>query len=138
MHIFRLKKKPELKTVTVEEDTTHDAQGSQESAHKQQSASDVKGRPKPRECPEILEKKIVFKKRTHEDCKDCMRFINTYGKHLEQEVIQKRIDNCNRHHRMDENPLLTPEGFWDISIGSIPDDDRRKEVFVDYRLVNKK
>lgn len=91
-----------------------------------------------RECPEVLKKEVEFKKRTYKDCPDCLQFESAYGKELSKEVLNKRFEKCSRHNRMDENINLTPEGFWDPFMSSLPEDDRRKEIFVDYRLVNNK
>lgn len=94
---------------------------------------------KPRqEMPEVLQKIIVPKKRTYKDCPDCLQFIKNYGNQFSKEVVNNRIAKCTRHHRTEEDLNETPEGFWDPFMLSLPPDDRRKEVFIDYRLVNQK
>lgn len=90
-----------------------------------------------REIPNILIKNVELKKRTYKDCPDCLSFMKLYGEQLPEEVVAKRIKKCRRHNRMEEDINLTPEGFWDPFMLSLPPDDRRKEVFVDYRLVNR-
>lgn len=90
------------------------------------------------EMPTVLQKIIIPKKRTFEDCPDCLQFIKDYGKEFSKEVINKRIEKCTRHNRNEDDLNLTPEGLWDPFMTSLPADDRRKEVFLDYRLVNQK
>lgn len=77
-------------------------------------------------------------KRTYEDCPDCLNFIRDYGDEFSKEVIQKRIEKCTRHNRDELDLNLTPEGFWDPFIASLPANDKRREVLIDTRFVDRK
>lgn len=88
------------------------------------------------EIPLLLQKIVPNKKRTY---KDCMHFINKYANELPQDVINSRILNCTRHNCIEEEDDINQShvGFWDPRMRSLSPDDRREEVFIDYRLLKK-
>lgn len=80
----------------------------------------------------------IKEKRTYKDCPDCLKFIRDYGEEFSEETIQKRIENCSRHNRDENDGNLTPEGFWDPHIASLRADDKRREVLIDDRFSKRK